>query len=95
VYLEYPAAGFAVDVVAQRGTQALAIACDGDPEAVSTAPGAKGATGTASLDSVAGQAILERAGWRVYRLPFRRWQREREACLSEIDALLGATGEEE
>jgi len=91
VYLEYPAAGFAVDVVAQRGTQALAIACDGDPEAASTVTGT---SGTASLNSVAGQAILERAGWRVYRLPFRRWQRERAACLAEIDALLGASGEE-
>ncbi len=36
IYLEYPVAGFAVDVVAQRGSQALAIACDGDPEAEST-----------------------------------------------------------
>jgi hypothetical protein len=26
-------------------------------------------------------------------LPFRRWQREREVRLAEIDALLGASGE--
>ncbi|HEX6817123.1 MAG TPA: AAA domain-containing protein [Ktedonobacterales bacterium] len=92
IYLEYPVAGFAVDVVAQvqsGGSQALAIACDGDPEAETTI------TGAGSLDTVAGQAILERAGWRVYRLPFRRWQREREACLAEIDALLGHGGEEQ
>jgi hypothetical protein len=102
VYLEYSVAGFAVDVVAQRGNQALAIACDGDPEASSTqaadegrAAHEAGALLDATLDTVAGQAILERAGWRVYRLPFRRWQREREACLAEIDALLGAGGEEE
>ena len=89
VYLGYPVAGFAVDVVAQRGAQALAIACDGDPQR--TRPDGDGAT----LDSVAGQAILERAGWRVHRLSYRRWQREPDACLAEIDALLGAGGEEE
>ena len=44
-----------------------------------------------SLDSVAGQAILERAGWRVHRVPYRRWLLDRESCLEEIDALLGGT----
>ena len=87
-YLSYPVAGFAVDVVAQRGAQALAIACDGDPQR--PAQDGEGAT----LDSVAGQAILERAGWRVHRLSYRRWQREPDACLAEIDALLGAGGDE-
>jgi hypothetical protein len=83
VFLGYPVAGFTVDVVAQRGPHALAIACDGDPErqpSPATLP---------TLDSPAGQAILERAGWRVHRVPYRRWQRDREACLAEIDALLG------
>ncbi len=28
----------------------------------------------------------------MYRLPFRRWRREQEQCLAEIDALLGASG---
>jgi hypothetical protein len=85
VYLGYPVAGFTADVVAQRGTQALAIACDGDPDRQPPLPGAL------SLDLPAGQAILERAGWRIHRVSYRRWQREseREACLAEIDALLG------
>ncbi len=90
VFLDYPVAGFAVDVVAQRGTQALAIACDGDLErpVVHTRD-------VPTLDSVGGQGILERAGWRVHRLAYRRWQRDREACLAEIDALLGAGAEDE
>ena len=83
VYVGYPVAGFAVDVVAQRGSRALAIACDGDPERPAAA------VDGLSLDSVGGQAILERAGWRVHRLSYRRWQTEREACIAEIDALLG------
>ncbi|MGH2516310.1 MAG: AAA domain-containing protein, partial [Ktedonobacterales bacterium] len=83
VYLGYPVAGFAVDVVAQRGAQALALACDGDPERPSASSDA------VSLDSTGGQAILERAGWRVHRVSFRRWQTERDACIAEIDALLG------
>jgi hypothetical protein len=83
VFVGYPVAGFSVDLVVQRGTQALAIACDGEPERSSPVPGVP------SLDTSAGQAILERAGWRVYRMTYRRWEREREACLAEIDALLG------
>jgi superfamily I DNA and/or RNA helicase len=86
-YIGYPVAGFAVDVVAQRGAQALAIACDGDPERRAIHPE------DAMLDSVAGQAILERAGWRVHRLPYRLWSDDPEACLAEIDALLGGGGD--
>ncbi|HEX8998198.1 MAG TPA: AAA domain-containing protein [Ktedonobacterales bacterium] len=86
-YLGYPVAGFAVDVVAQRGAQALAIACDGDSQRRVAHPE------DAMLDSVAGQAILERAGWRVHRLPYRLWTQDREACLQEIDALLGGGGD--
>ncbi len=89
IYLGYPVAGFAVDVVAQRGSQALAIACDGDPQARTVH------ADEASLDTLGGQAILERAGWRTHRLAYRRWRTERDACLDEIDALLGAIGAEE
>src|SRR5262249_1456669 len=70
VYLGYPVAGFTVDVVAQRGARALAIACDGDADRPPAVPG------VATLDTPMGQAILERAGWRVHRIPYRRWLRE-------------------
>ncbi len=89
VYLGYPAAGFAVDVVAQRGPSALALACDGDLERPARP------NDPISLDSVGGQAILERAGWRVHRVAYRRWQTERDDCLAEIDALLGGGVEED
>ncbi len=87
-WLDYPVAGLKINVVVQHGSQALAIAADGDPEASSAPEGG-------SLERVGAEAILERAGWRVYRLPYRRWQREREQSLSEIDALLGGGGEDE
>ena len=89
VYLGYPVAGFSIDVVAARGRQALAIACDGDPERSQTG------NDTLSLDSIAGQIILERAGWRVHRVPYRRWLLDQDSCLEEIDALLGGTQEED
>ncbi len=89
VYLGYPVAGFSIDVVVARGRQALAIACDGDPERHSEASNAL------SLDSIAGQTILERAGWRVHRVPYRRWLLDRDSCLEEIDALLGGGGDSE
>jgi hypothetical protein len=86
VYLGYPVAGFSIDVVAACGRQALAIACDGDPQRL-TSP-----SDTLSLDSIAGQTILERAGWRVHRVPYRRWLLDQESCLEEIDGLLGGAG---
>ena len=88
-FITYPVAGFAVDVVAQRGSRALAIACDGDPERRPSP------NDPLSLDSAGGQAILERAGWRVHRIGYRRWLLDRESCLAEIDALLGGGGEPE
>ncbi len=48
-----------------------------------------------SLDTISGQTILERAGWRVHRVPYRRWLLDRESCLEEIDALLGGGVEDE
>ena len=89
VYMGYPVAGFAIDVVAKRGQHALAIACDGDPERPTAA------ADTLSMDSIAGQSILERAGWRVHRVSYRRWLLDRESCLEEIDALLGGAGDEQ
>ncbi len=86
-YIGYQVAGFAVDVVAQRGAQALAIACDGDPQRRVVHPE------DAMLDTVGGQAILERAGWRVHRVPYRLWDEDPEACLAAIDALLGGGGD--
>jgi hypothetical protein len=82
--------GFSIEVVAQRGPQARAIACDGDPERRDET-----ALGALSLDTISGQTILERAGWRVHRVPYRRWLLDREACLEEIDALLGGGVEDE
>ena len=89
VFVSYPVAGFAVDVVAQRGNRALAIACDGDSERRPSP------NDPLSLDSAGGQAILERAGWRVHRIAYRRWAQDRDSCLAEIDALLGGGVEPE
>ena len=56
-------------------------------------PGGASGAGRRLARTVGAQAILERAGWRVYRLSYRRWQREREQGLAEIDALMGGGGE--
>jgi hypothetical protein len=85
VYLGYLVAGFSIDVVAACGRQALAIACDGDPERPASP------SDVLSLDSISGQSILERAGWRVHRVTYRRWLLDRESCLEEIHGLLGGS----
>ena len=90
VYLDYPVAGFAVDVVAQHGAQALAIACGRRPRSVH-AP----LPGEVSLDTRQRRRRFwsARAGASTGSR-IRRWQREREQTLAEIDAMLGVEGDD-
>ncbi len=80
IWFEYPVAGFQIPLVASGKNATLAIECDGVPATYPLPDG---------IDPVARQAILERAGWRVHRMPFRRWVDDRAGCLAEIGALLG------
>ncbi len=80
VWYDYPVAGFDIPLVASYNGATIAIECDG-------MTGAR--PNDESIEPVARQAILERAGWRVHRLPYRRWVEDRAGCLTEIAALLG------
>ncbi len=85
VWFNYPVAGFEIPLVAARQGATIAVECDGMAPANDLPDG---------IDPVARQAILERAGWRVHRLPYRRWVEDRAGCLAEIADLLG-TGDDE
>ncbi len=80
VWYDYPVAGFQIPLVASHHAGTIAIECDGVPETRALPDG---------IDPVARQAILERAGWTVHRLPYRRWVEDRAGCLTEIAAMLG------
>jgi hypothetical protein len=81
VWFDYPVAGFEIPLVAARPGATLAIECDGVAPAHPFAD---------EIDPVARQSILERAGWRVHRLPWRRWIEDRAGCLTEIAGMLGS-----
>ncbi len=80
VWYDYPVAGFQIPIVASYRNATLAIECDGVPETRALPDG---------INPVDRQSILERAGWTVHRLPFRRWVEDRAGCLAEIAAMLG------
>ncbi len=79
-WFDYPVAGFDIPLVATFHGATIAIECDGIPAAQPQPDG---------IDPVARQSILERAGWRVHRLPYRRWAGDRVGCLMEIAGILG------
>lgn len=85
VWFDYPVAGFEIPLVGSYNGATIAIECDG---IAPTHPLPDG------IDPVAHQAILERAGWRVHRLPYRRWLEDPAGCLTEIGGILGTTEEE-
>ena len=64
---EYPAAGLEVDLVAEQDGRLVAVECDGALRHPAV-----------TEEDASRQAILERAGWRVVRIPFRGWLRDAE-----------------
>ena len=79
VHAEYPAAGLSVDLVAEQDGRLVAVECDGALRHPAV-----------TEEDASRQAILERAGWRVVRIPFRAWLRDRERTrhLGRVDAAL-------
>lgn len=82
VWLNYPVAGFTIPIVASLRAATIAIECDG-VTATDLLPD--------RIDPVARQSILERAGWRVHRLAYRKWIDDRAECQIEIAQILGTT----
>jgi very-short-patch-repair endonuclease len=65
---QYPACGFNIDLVAERETDGarVAVECDGERYHVDE-------HGILKVEDIERQAILERAGWAVVRIPYRKW----------------------
>ena len=81
VLRQYPACGFRIDLVAELGDNRVAVECDGTLYR-------KEEQGELALDDAERQAILERAGWRVLRVPYRRWLENPEGQIAKILAVL-------
>ncbi len=65
---QYPACGFNIDLIAERSDDhvRVAVECDGERYHVDE-------HGMLKIEDIERQAILERAGWRVVRIPYRKW----------------------
>ena len=74
---QYPSCGFFVDVVAELNDCRVAIECDGEIWHLDE-------HGELKREDIERQEILERAGWKVIRVPYRSWRENPEAQLQRI-----------
>lgn len=77
VWPQYESAGFYIDMVIGDGENFIAIECDG--------PTHFNHDERNNYEDIRRQRILERAGWRFFRIPLRDWERDREGILEKID----------
>jgi very-short-patch-repair endonuclease len=78
---QYPCCGYFIDLVAEFGEKRIAVECDGEIWHLDE-------HGKLKLEDIQRQEILERAGWRVMRIPYRGWLADADAQVRRIlDAL--------
>jgi REase_MTES_1575 len=90
---QYPACGFNIDLIAQREINGsrVAIECDGERYHLDE-------HGLLKVEDIERQAILERAGWRVVRIPYRKWLADPGTGVARVIAAideLAASGEDD
>jgi very-short-patch-repair endonuclease len=66
---QYPACGFHIDLVCDREGARVAVECDGERYHLDE-------HGQPKLEDLEREAILRRAGWRIVRIPYRKWLRD-------------------
>jgi very-short-patch-repair endonuclease len=80
---QFPSAGFFIDIVASSDDSRVAVECDGEVWHLDE-------HGALKQEDCMRQEILERAGWRVIRVPYRGW---RERPYNYIEQILQALSE--
>ena len=78
---QYPSCGFSIDLVCELDGNRLAVECDGEIYHMDE-------HGELKIEDVERQAILERAGWSVLRIPYRKWQSDPEDEVARVIAKL-------
>lgn len=82
VRAQYPCCGYFIDIVASEDDSRVAIECDGEWVHLDE-------HGELKIEDINRQEVLERAGWRVIRIPYRSW---RESSASQVSRVLAALG---
>jgi very-short-patch-repair endonuclease/KaiC/GvpD/RAD55 family RecA-like ATPase len=75
---QYPACGFFIDLMCEFDGVQLAVECDGELYHLDE-------HGQLRIEDLERQAIIERAGWNVLRIPYRSW---RSGPTAEIERVL-------
>ncbi len=88
VFPQYPACGYRIDLVVEdpQTGKRLAVECDGERYHTDE-------TGYPTADDLVRQEVLERAGWRVIRIPSRRYWRDPEGCIDWVITALRGSGD--
>jgi very-short-patch-repair endonuclease len=66
---QYPSCGYFIDIVAEQNDIRIAIECDGEIWHLDE-------HGKLKAEDLYRQEVLERAGWRVVRIPYRSWRED-------------------
>jgi very-short-patch-repair endonuclease/KaiC/GvpD/RAD55 family RecA-like ATPase len=74
---QYPACGFSIDLVCELNGKRVAVECDGEIYHHDE-------HGNLGVDDLERQAVLERAGWRVLRIPYRNWRSQPDVEIGRI-----------
>jgi very-short-patch-repair endonuclease len=82
---QYPACGFHIDLVCDREGARVAVECDGERYHLDE-------HGQPKLEDLEREAILRRAGWRIVRIPYRKWLRD---SAEEVRTVLEALAQEQ
>jgi very-short-patch-repair endonuclease len=85
VFHQYPACGFHIDLVCEREGARVAVECDGERYHLDE-------HGQPKLEDLEREAILRRAGWRIVRIPYRKWLRDSQ---EEVRTVLNALAQEQ
>jgi len=86
---QYPACGFSIDLVCEFEGERIAVECDGELYH-------QDEHGNLRTEDLERQAILERAGWHVLRIPYRKWRSEPAQQIERIiEALQEMAGEDD
>ena len=87
VISQYPCCGYLIDCVAELDGSRVAIECDGEIWHLDE-------HGNMKPEDLLRQEVLERAGWKVVRIPYRSWRENPEMQMGRIlDEIKNDSGE--
>jgi very-short-patch-repair endonuclease/superfamily I DNA and/or RNA helicase len=76
LFPQYPACGYRIDLALFRNNLRIGIECDGWQH--------YDKYGNLNIDDIERQEILERAGWKILRIPSTKYWKNPDACINEL-----------